>query len=85
LAVGAVVSLSFAGCNSTDPEDIATAILAGLENLPVEVTHSVTCVAGLTASLTPPSQIVTNGIASAVIKDSGSSFSVAVTNGEKDK
>jgi hypothetical protein len=47
--------------NSTDPEDIAAAILSGLQNLPVEVTHSVTCDAGLTASLTPPSQIVTSG------------------------
>ncbi|HSC90922.1 MAG TPA: VWA domain-containing protein [Gaiellaceae bacterium] len=40
---------------------VADAILAGLQNLPATVTHSVTCPAGVSATLTPASQTVTSG------------------------
>jgi hypothetical protein len=52
---------SATGGSLVNSTDIAAAILAGLQNLPVEVTHQVTCDAGLTASLTPASQTVTSG------------------------
>jgi len=40
---------------------ISDTILAGLGNLPVTVTHAVTCDPGLTVSITPASQTVTSG------------------------
>ena len=40
---------------------VADAILAGLMNLPVTVTHSVNCAAGVFANLTPASQSGTSG------------------------
>jgi len=40
---------------------ISDTILAGLGNLPVTVTHSVTCDPGLTVDITPASQTVTSG------------------------
>jgi uncharacterized repeat protein (TIGR01451 family) len=40
---------------------VADAILAGLSNLPATVTHTVTCPAGVSASLSPMSQTVTSG------------------------
>jgi uncharacterized repeat protein (TIGR01451 family) len=41
--------------------EIADTILAGLTNLPVTVTHSVSCDPGLTVDITPASQTVTSG------------------------
>lgn len=40
---------------------VAAAILAGLSNLPVTVTHSVSCPAGVSASLSPASQTAVSG------------------------
>jgi len=40
---------------STNPADVSNAILAGLHNLPVTVSHTETCDPDLTASLTPTS------------------------------
>ena len=40
---------------------VADAILAGLSNLPATVTHSVSCPAGVFATLSPASQTVTSG------------------------
>ena len=48
--------------SSTDPDDVSTAILNGLQNLPVTVSHTETCDPDLTASLTPTSaETVTSG------------------------
>lgn len=41
--------------------DVAEAILEGLSNLPVTVTHQVTCPSGVSASLTPASRSGTSG------------------------
>ena len=48
----------FAGASDSQ---VAAAILAGLANLPATVTHSVSCPAGVSATLTPASQTVTSG------------------------
>ncbi len=40
---------------------VAAAILSGLSNLPVTVTHSVSCPAGVSASLSPASQTAVSG------------------------
>lgn len=48
--------------NNPGSDDVAAAILAGLANLPAEVTHQVTtCDPSLTVSITPASQTVTSG------------------------
>jgi hypothetical protein len=48
--------------SSTDPSDVASAILAGLQNLPVTVTTSLSsCDPDLTVTETPTSQTVTSG------------------------
>lgn len=44
-----------------DPNQVSDAILAGLQNLPVTVTPSPTCDAGLTATYNVPSVTVTSG------------------------
>lgn len=46
---------------SVNPDDVSTAILDGLQNLPVEVSANPTCDAGLTVSLTPATQTVPSG------------------------
>ena len=47
---------------STDPNDVSNAILAGLHNFPVTVSHTESCDPDLTASLTPTSaETVTSG------------------------
>ena len=46
---------------SATPDQVSNAILSGLTNLPVTVSFSVTCDAGLSAALTPSSQTVTSG------------------------
>jgi von Willebrand factor type A domain/Bacterial Ig-like domain (group 3) len=48
--------------SGVQPDQVSTAILAGLHNLPVTVTPQVgTCDSDLTVGLTPPSQSVTSG------------------------
>jgi uncharacterized repeat protein (TIGR01451 family) len=48
--------------STTNPDDVSNAILAGLHNLPVTVSHTETCDPDLTASLTPTSaETVTSG------------------------
>ncbi len=42
-------------------DEVSDAILEGLSNLPVTVTHSVTCDPGVSASLTPASQTAVSG------------------------
>jgi uncharacterized repeat protein (TIGR01451 family) len=42
-------------------DEVSDAILEGLSNLPVTVTHMVTCDPGVSASLTPPSQTAVSG------------------------
>lgn len=46
---------------SATNDEVADAILEGLQNLPVTVTHTVSCPAGVFASLTPASQSGTSG------------------------
>ena len=46
---------------SATNDQVADAILAGLSNLPVTVTHTVSCDPGVSASLTPASQSGTSG------------------------
>ena len=46
---------------SATNDQVANAILSGLMNLPVTVTHSVNCAAGVFANLTPASQSGTSG------------------------
>jgi uncharacterized repeat protein (TIGR01451 family) len=46
---------------SATNDQVAAAILSGLMNLPVTVTHTVTCPAGVSASLTPASGSGTSG------------------------
>ena len=46
---------------SATNDQVADAILAGLSNLPVTVTHTVTCDPGVSASLTPASRSGTSG------------------------
>ena len=46
---------------SATNDQVADAILEGLQNLPVTVTHTVSCPAGVFASLTPASQSGTSG------------------------
>jgi uncharacterized repeat protein (TIGR01451 family) len=46
---------------SATPDQVANAILSELQNLPVTVTHSVSCPAGVFATLTPGSQSGTSG------------------------
>lgn len=45
---------------ATDSQ-VSAAILTGLSNLPVTVTHTVTCAAGVSASLSPASQTAVSG------------------------
>jgi uncharacterized repeat protein (TIGR01451 family) len=47
--------------NAPSVSEISTSILAGLGNLPVTVTFSVTCDPGLSVDITPASQTVTSG------------------------
>ena len=47
--------------NAPSTGEISNTILAGLSNLPVTVSHSVSCDAGLTVGITPASQTVTSG------------------------
>jgi uncharacterized repeat protein (TIGR01451 family) len=47
--------------NSPSVGQISDTILAGLSNLPVTVSHSISCDPGLTVGITPPSQTVTSG------------------------
>lgn len=47
--------------SAADPSQVANTILAELENLPAEVTHSVTCDSGVSLTLSPASQTVTSG------------------------
>jgi uncharacterized repeat protein (TIGR01451 family) len=47
--------------NAPATSDISATILAGLANLPVTVSHSIVCDAGLTVAVTPASQTVTSG------------------------
>jgi hypothetical protein len=46
---------------TTSGSDIVAAIMAGLGNLPVTVTHSATCDPGLSVALAPASRTVTSG------------------------
>lgn len=46
---------------SANPDQISDVILSQLQNLPAEVTHSVTCEDGVSATLSPASQTVTSG------------------------
>jgi uncharacterized repeat protein (TIGR01451 family) len=46
---------------SATPAQVSNAILSSLQNLPVTVTHSVSCPAGVFANLTPASQSGTSG------------------------
>jgi hypothetical protein len=46
---------------TTDPGDVANAILAGLQNLPATVDYSTSCSPGLTVSLSPAPQTVPSG------------------------
>lgn len=46
---------------AADPSQVASTILAELQNLPATVTHSVSCETGVSVSLTPASQTVTSG------------------------
>jgi uncharacterized repeat protein (TIGR01451 family) len=63
--------------SSTDPDDVSDAILNGLQNLPVTVTHTETCDPDLTVSLSPTSsETVVSG--SDVTYDE--TVSVAATN-----
>lgn len=48
--------------STTDPSQVSNLILAGLQNLPVTVTHTVgPCDPSLAVNLTPPSQSLTSG------------------------
>jgi uncharacterized repeat protein (TIGR01451 family) len=47
--------------NAPSVGQISSTILAGLSNLPVTVSHSVSCDPGLTVAVTPASQTVTSG------------------------
>lgn len=47
--------------NAPTVGQISSTILAGLSNLPVTVSHSINCDAGLTVGVTPASQTVTSG------------------------
>ena len=63
--------------NSVNPDDVSNAILTGLQNLPVTVSHTETCDPDLTASLSPTSsETVVSG--SDVTYDE--TLSVAATN-----
>lgn len=46
---------------ASDPDQVSNAILSELQNLPAEVTHSVSCPSGVTVTLSPASQTVTSG------------------------
>jgi hypothetical protein len=57
----AVTSATGGTLTSADPDQVSDVILAELQNLPAEVTHSVSCDPGISVSLTPASQTVTSG------------------------
>jgi hypothetical protein len=57
----AITTATGGSIQPADPNDVASAILAGLSNLPATVTWSASCDTGLTVTLSPLSQTVTSG------------------------
>ena len=57
----AVVNATGGSLATVDPTGLSAAILANLQNLPVDVTHSASCDPGLTTTLSPASLVVPSG------------------------